>query len=40
MIFNPDSEMVIEGGDVLITLGHPQQLERLEAMALSTSKKG
>ena len=40
MIFNPDSEMVIEGGDVLITLGHPQQLERLEVMALSTSKKG
>jgi voltage-gated potassium channel len=40
MIFNPDSEMVIEGGDVLITLGHPQQLERLEAMALSASQKG
>jgi uncharacterized protein with PhoU and TrkA domain len=32
--------MVIEGGDVLITPGHPQQLERLEAMALAASGKG
>ena len=40
MIFNPDSDMVLEGGDVLITLGHPQQLERLEAMAGAGSGKG
>jgi voltage-gated potassium channel len=40
MIFNPDSEMVLEGGDVLITLGHPQQLERLEAMARAAQGKG
>jgi len=40
MIFNPDSDMVLEGGDVLITLGHPQQLERLEAMAGAASRKG
>jgi voltage-gated potassium channel len=34
MVFNPDSEVRLEGGDLLITLGHPQQLERLEQMAV------
>jgi voltage-gated potassium channel len=39
MIFNPDSETVIEGGDLLITLGHPQQLDRLEVMAVTPAAK-
>ena len=33
MIFNPPSETVIAGGDVLITLGNREQLDRLEEMA-------
>lgn len=33
MQFNPDSDLRIEAGDVLITLGHRQQLDRLEALA-------
>jgi voltage-gated potassium channel len=33
MLFNPDSDQAIEGGDVLITLGHRQQLDRLEQLA-------
>jgi voltage-gated potassium channel len=33
MVFNPDSAMVIAPGDLLITLGHRQQLDRLETMA-------
>ncbi len=33
MIFNPPSETVIAAGDVLITLGNRQQLDRLEQMA-------
>jgi hypothetical protein len=32
--------MIIAGGDVLITLGHPQQLERLEAMAGNAPGRG
>lgn len=33
MQFNPDSDLRIEAGDVLITLGHRQQLDRLEQLA-------
>ena len=33
MTFNPASSAVLDAGDVLITLGHRQQLDRLEAMA-------
>jgi voltage-gated potassium channel len=33
MVFNPAPEVAIEPGDLLITLGHREQLERLEAMA-------
>lgn len=32
MLFNPDSGQVIQAGDVLITLGHRQQLDRLERL--------
>lgn len=33
MVFNPAPETAIAAGDVLITLGHREQLDRLEAMA-------
>ncbi len=33
MVYNPAPYVVIEGGDLLITLGHRQQLDRLEEMA-------
>jgi voltage-gated potassium channel len=33
MIFNPPSEEAMQAGDLLITLGHRDQLERLEALA-------
>ena len=33
MVFNPASSAQLEAGDVLITLGHRQQLDRLEQMA-------
>jgi voltage-gated potassium channel len=33
MAFNPAPEAVLEAGDLLITLGHRQQLDKLEAMA-------
>ena len=33
MVFNPEGAVVIEPGDRLITLGHRQQLDRLEAAA-------
>jgi voltage-gated potassium channel len=33
MAFNPSPDTSLEAGDVLITLGHRQQLDRLEAMA-------
>ena len=33
MVFNPPSDARIEAGDILITLGHRQQLDQLEAMA-------
>jgi voltage-gated potassium channel len=33
MAFNPSPDSLIEAGDVLITLGHRQQLDRLEEMA-------
>jgi voltage-gated potassium channel len=36
MVFNPASESLLEAGDLLITLGHRQQLDRLEAMAHAT----
>ena len=33
MVFNPPSEEPIEVGDLLITLGHRDQLDRLETLA-------
>jgi voltage-gated potassium channel len=33
MQFNPVPESLLEAGDLLITLGHRQQLDRLESMA-------
>ena len=33
MIFNPEPEMALAAGDILITLGHRDQLERLEQLA-------
>lgn len=33
MVFNPPSDARIEAGDILITLGHRQQLDQLEALA-------
>lgn len=33
MVFNPAAETVIHAGDLLITLGHRQQLDRLEQVA-------
>jgi voltage-gated potassium channel len=33
MAFNPSPDALLEPGDLLITLGHRQQLDRLEAMA-------
>ena len=33
MAFNPSPETALEAGDLLITLGHRQQLDRLEQMA-------
>jgi len=33
MAFNPAPEAVLEAGDLLITLGHRQQIDRLERMA-------
>ena len=33
MVFNPSGDSLLESGDVLITLGHRQQLRRLETMA-------
>ena len=33
MQYNPTPETVLDAGDMLITLGHRQQLDRLEAMA-------
>jgi voltage-gated potassium channel len=33
MTFNPEGTVVIEPGDTLITLGHRQQLDRLESLA-------
>jgi len=33
MAFNPSPDTALETGDLLITLGHRQQLDRLEAMA-------
>lgn len=32
MFFNPSAETVINGGDILIGLGHPDQLKQLEQM--------
>jgi K+/H+ antiporter YhaU regulatory subunit KhtT len=36
MVFNPVPEAVLGADDVLIALGHRQQLDRLEAMARAT----
>ena len=33
MVFNPPSEEAMQAGDLLITLGHRDQLERLETLA-------
>ena len=33
MVFNPASDITMEAGDLLITLGHRDQLDRLETMA-------
>jgi len=33
MVFNPESDVVLEAGDILITLGKRDQLDRLEALA-------
>jgi voltage-gated potassium channel len=33
MVFNPAPETVLESGDVLISIGHRQQLDRLEELA-------
>ena len=33
MVFNPAADTVIQAGDLLITLGHRQQLDRLEQLA-------
>ena len=33
MLFNPAPQTVIEAGDLLIALGHRQQLDRLEQLA-------
>lgn len=35
MHFNPSAETIIDGGDVLITLGEPAAIENLETMATS-----
>jgi voltage-gated potassium channel len=36
MIFNPAPEAVLDAGDILITLGHRQQLDQLEKLAGGT----
>jgi voltage-gated potassium channel len=36
MAFNPSPDTALEAGDLLITLGHRQQLDRLEEMAAGT----
>jgi voltage-gated potassium channel len=33
MVFNPEPASILEPGDLLITLGHRQQLDRLEKLA-------
>jgi voltage-gated potassium channel len=33
MVFNPPPEFVMEAGDILIALGHRQQLDQLEKLA-------
>lgn len=33
ILFNPGGEAIIEGGDVLIAIGHAQSLMKLMAMA-------
>jgi voltage-gated potassium channel len=33
MLFNPSADAVIEAGDILITLGHRKQLDRLDKLA-------
>jgi voltage-gated potassium channel len=33
MVFNPESEVLMEAGNVLITLGHRDQLDRMEKLA-------
>jgi voltage-gated potassium channel len=38
MLFNPEPEVVLSAGDVLITLGHRDQLDRLETLSLARGK--
>jgi voltage-gated potassium channel len=33
MLFNPDPETTLEAGDILLAIGHMEQLKRLEALA-------
>jgi voltage-gated potassium channel len=38
MIFNPAPEAVLESGDILISLGHRQQLDQLETLASGSDR--
>jgi K+/H+ antiporter YhaU regulatory subunit KhtT len=38
MAFNPAPQAVLDAGDLLIALGHRQQLDRLEEMARGRSR--
>jgi K+/H+ antiporter YhaU regulatory subunit KhtT len=33
MVFNPESQILMGAGDVLITLGHRDQVDRMEKLA-------
>jgi len=39
MLFNPSGEQTIESGDMLIAIGHPDSLSKLNAVAKGTSSK-
>jgi voltage-gated potassium channel len=38
MLFNPSGDKTIEAGDILITIGHPESISKLEALAKGTSR--
>src|SRR4029079_10200323 len=40
MVFNPPPEEAMQAGDLLITLGHRDQLERLEVLARAERREG